>query len=328
MRDAIHERLPHLSKNKTSRACQRRINYILRNPTTLSNVNLFLAEVKGDAQITSKFPIPARGTISREQNENRLKKQFPLLLDILVEKFKRKDEDLESIPENLDTLKKRFVIQVPENHRKEEKFCEPSEIEDIKSSVICNIILSSLCCKNDKYNWAFHLFKVYQQYSDASLRKSLTFLRKARMVSVEKTAKSRSMENQAPPLTSNPYQLSVTFLHRFLSRYQNDLLHNIQKFANKTKLQETVLVPFGSEGGSAALLTSLASTGSIHFKIEIPEQVVILDPQLENEKLSQMMEKYKDIMNEDSGVTTGVVKVSEVLKGVKKDAKKPKNPGE
>ena len=125
VRDVLHDKLPHVSRNKTSRACQRRINYMIKNPTTLSNVNLFLAEVKQDVIVINKFPIPERGEISRDENDKRMKRDFPPLLDILVEKFKRKftsEGDLEKIPEDLDELKQRFLIQIPENHLREEKF--------------------------------------------------------------------------------------------------------------------------------------------------------------------------------------------------------------
>ena len=59
---------------------------MIKNPTTLSNVNLFLAEVKQDVIVINKFPIPERGEISRDENDKRMKRDFPPLLDILVEK--------------------------------------------------------------------------------------------------------------------------------------------------------------------------------------------------------------------------------------------------
>ena len=60
-------------------------------------------------------------------------------------------------------------------------------------------------------------------------------------------------------------------------------------------------------------------------QIEIPEQVVVIDPNVleHNDKLAQMMEKYKDMHNDNS-----IVQMNELVKNVKKDSKKPKNPGE
>ena len=56
VRDLLHSRFPE-SRNKTSRACQRRINYIMKNPTTENNVAIFLEEVRQDATITANFEV-------------------------------------------------------------------------------------------------------------------------------------------------------------------------------------------------------------------------------------------------------------------------------
>lgn len=54
VRDLLHERFPE-ARNKTSRACQRRINYIMKNPTTEDNVAIFLEEVRQDANIVAEY---------------------------------------------------------------------------------------------------------------------------------------------------------------------------------------------------------------------------------------------------------------------------------
>jgi hypothetical protein len=51
VRDAIHRRFPQTSINKTSRACQRRLTYMLKNPTTAANVTLFYADVQQDPEV-------------------------------------------------------------------------------------------------------------------------------------------------------------------------------------------------------------------------------------------------------------------------------------
>ena len=85
------------------------------------------------------------------------------------------------------------------------------------------IFFSSLCCKDDKTNWAFHMYKIYQQYEDNLLRRVLQHLRKSKMISLNKRSKKVGAQEDKIPLNANPYQLSVTFLHKFLSRYQPDV---------------------------------------------------------------------------------------------------------
>ena len=100
----------------------------------------------------------------------------------------------------------------------------------LQASVIWNVILSSLCCKEDKTNWAFHLFKIYQQYEDNLLRRVLVHLRRSKMVSLNKKAKKMNKKEDKIPLNANPYQLSVSFSHKFLSRYQPDVYPSIRGF--------------------------------------------------------------------------------------------------
>ena len=60
-------REPELSKNKTSRACQRRMNYMIKNADTMKNVSVYLSEIKTNAEILKKFPVPKRGEIRHVQ---------------------------------------------------------------------------------------------------------------------------------------------------------------------------------------------------------------------------------------------------------------------
>ena len=53
VRDILHKHFSE-SQNKTSRACQRRLNYMLKNGTTADNVRLFLADVQRDTTVLFK----------------------------------------------------------------------------------------------------------------------------------------------------------------------------------------------------------------------------------------------------------------------------------
>ena len=51
VRDLLHRNFTS-SHNKTSRACQRRLNYVLKNVTTVDNVTLFLADLRQDEAVS------------------------------------------------------------------------------------------------------------------------------------------------------------------------------------------------------------------------------------------------------------------------------------
>ena len=50
VRDFLHAALPE-SRNKTSRACQRRVNYMMRNPTTIYQVETAVEELNQEAEV-------------------------------------------------------------------------------------------------------------------------------------------------------------------------------------------------------------------------------------------------------------------------------------
>ena len=56
VRDILHKHFSE-SQNKTSRACQRRLNYMLKNDTTADNVRLFLADVQRDSTVRKGGPM-------------------------------------------------------------------------------------------------------------------------------------------------------------------------------------------------------------------------------------------------------------------------------
>jgi hypothetical protein len=58
-------------------------------------------------------------------------------------------------------------------------------MDEIQGSVIHSLILSSLNSHLDKSNWAFQMFKIYQQYPDSLLRSTMNKLRTDKMVSSE-----------------------------------------------------------------------------------------------------------------------------------------------
>ena len=222
VRDLLHEHFPE-SKNKTSRACQRRLNYMLKNQSTADNVALFLEDVKQDQNIVSRFNIPQPGVMSKPNNEARLERDFKPLVEILMLKYKddaKKASNRPQLPSTKSEIEKEYNLVFPENsHSKKWRFTEASTVSDVQASVVNALITSSLCSASDKRSWAYQLFKIYQQYPDSLLRGVMATLRSNKMVSLKKHYnKTKLKEGNYCPLSSAPYQLSVTFSHIFLCR--------------------------------------------------------------------------------------------------------------
>ncbi|XP_042863797.1 general transcription factor 3C polypeptide 1-like [Penaeus japonicus] len=155
VRDMLHERFPE-SLNKTSRACQRRINYIMKNPTTEDNVAIFLEEVRQDPGIVADFKSPR-------------------------------------VPRNKKNIERKVYMK------------------------------SSLCSKHDRESYAYQLYLAYQQYPQTLLNAVLTRMRQDQMISYKKCYNRSQVAQTCLPLSTSPFQLSVTYHHVFNFKYQYEI---------------------------------------------------------------------------------------------------------
>ena len=111
----------------------------------MKNVSVYLSEIKTNTEVLRKFPVPKRGEISKEDNDKRLRRDFPPLMQYLINAFKNKSflgESEEKIPEQMNVLREMYDITYPdEDIRNNYDHKEPNDIYDIKASVIWNTIL-------------------------------------------------------------------------------------------------------------------------------------------------------------------------------------------
>ncbi len=114
VRDLLHQHFSE-SLNKTSRACQRRINYMLKNQTTVDNVALFLAELHQDPAVLRDFPVPESGSLGKEENERRLQRDFEPLVNLLLDKYQRRSsgKDALNLPDNIEDIYRQYIIVHP-----------------------------------------------------------------------------------------------------------------------------------------------------------------------------------------------------------------------
>eukprot|EP00092_Neocalanus_flemingeri_P000749 GFUD01000793.1.p1 GENE.GFUD01000793.1~~GFUD01000793.1.p1 ORF type:complete len:1909 (+),score=561.12 GFUD01000793.1:540-5729(+) len=308
VRDLLHQHFPE-SQNKTSRACQRRLNYMLKNQSTADNVALFLEDVKQDVEIVEQFEIPEGGILSKSGNEARLERDFKPLVEMLMKKYKDDPKNSAKklvLPETVAEVEKDYTLVFPTNTSlKKSRFTEPTNITEIQAGVVNALITSSLCSASDKKSWAYQLFKIYQQYPDLLLRNVMSKLRENKMVSLKKHYnKSKVKEGNYLPLSSAPYQLSVTFSHTFLCRYQYDI-YTQSWYLARGLLEESILssddyteIVINQEGGFAATVVGLMAKMKLQFRTEVPEQLVVLDPNMAavDENYVRILQRYKELL--------------------------------
>ena len=282
---------------------------MLKNQSTADNVALFLEDVKQDHEIVEQFQIPEGGLLSKSNNEARLERDFKPLVEMLMQKYKDDPKNAAKkivLPETVEEVEKDYTLVFPPNTSlKKSRFSEPTDIAEIQSGVVNALITSSLCSASDKKSWAYQLFKIYQQYPDILLRKVMSDLRENKMVSLKKHYnKSKVKEGNYLPLSSAPYQLSVTFSHTFLCRYQYDIYTQSWQLARRL-LEESILssddyteIVINQEGGFAATVVGLMAKMKLQFRTEVPEQLVVLDPNMAavDENYVRILQRYKELL--------------------------------
>ena len=267
-------------------------------------------------QITGRFLVPSAGELNRTDNEDRLERDFEPLVDVLVEKYKRRGgpEADTLLPRDIEELNAKFDIVFPVSSTSdaEQPFSDPRDVKDIRGSVVNSLITSSLSSASDKTSYSFQLFKIYQQYPDSLLRSVMNQLRTRKMVSLKKTFKRDLDKRSVVPLSSSPYQLSVSFAHKFLSRYQYDIYEQSWHMVKRLlidgvslgeNLEGTELV-IGQEGGYAAAIVALMARDRISFSTEVPDQLVVLDPNLAavDDQYVRVLQRYKDLLRESGAM--------------------------
>ncbi|KAB7499102.1 General transcription factor 3C polypeptide 1 [Armadillidium nasatum] len=223
VRDLLHSRFPE-SRNKTSKACQRRINYILKNPATEENVAIILEEIKQDEEIANKFK-PAKLSYTLPMLSKLYVNTFKELVNRLVVKYaSNESKDTPDLPDNYSEFQKRFkVIRTSNSLKKGPKLNELTSVDDIDHYVVNALIFSSLCTKQDRESWAYQLYLAYQKYPQKLLNTVLTSIREAKMISYKKYYNRSKYIRTCLPLSTSPFQLSLTFIYMFHMKYTYDI---------------------------------------------------------------------------------------------------------
>lgn len=324
VREVLHSLIPE-SKNKTSRACQRRINYMLKNPVTQRSVSLCLEEVRQDDKIMGRF-----GNIYKQEDggekltiqekETIWHEEFKVLAALLYERYKKISSangsmDDKLIPDTTQELLCEYVIIKPQGSvERVTGFSEVKNITDVLFATVSTIMHSSFSCTMDKQSWSYQLFNIYQQYPDKLLRAVLARSRADLMISLRKSfMRTRVRSGNYLPLSSLPYQLSYRYINLLQTRYQQELYSDCleiykEMLENWQKGDYEVVV---QKGGTAAFLAEFMSAQLINFRLEVPDQVIILDPSVEekDETYVRIVKRYQDILKKykDTDVTSSVL---------------------
>lgn len=305
MRDILHKILPQ-SRDKTSRACQHRINYMMRNHRTKRSVQMCLEEVKQCELVGEKFGALLR----KHQGVSIPTGTLNIAFVELVQYMNRKFLDMipkggsQSLPDSIQEVFSRFERVAP---RKGGKWRDVEVRNDVLMDVVRSVVHSSMACAKDKTSWSWQLFQVYQQYPEQLLRGVIAKMRHDQMISVKKSFIKSPHGAGCVPLSSTPFQLSIHYAHQLQNnRFHYETLLEANAFIRQvSSWVEGEFEVASVDSGAIMLIPTLLETMQVDFHFEHPEEVIILDPSIEKEKYyEEILKRYMELVKDPTVVPT------------------------
>ncbi|XP_078042663.1 general transcription factor 3C polypeptide 1 [Augochlora pura] len=312
-----------VSHNKTSRACQRRLLYMLRRQQNVNIVALGVEEVKQNFFIKKRFN-DIMNKLKEEHKsyefETKVAEVFKSLVAYIIKKY-YDISDVEvkephAMPATLQEFNLLYKVVRPTKPFGNLGFTKDVQnVNDVHSAVINSVIHSAMCCGKDRRSWAYQLFKVYEQYPEMLLRNAMSKIRSDQLVTVKKSQLPTIKKfGHYMPMSSSQYQLSSNYVCKFHTRWSYDLFKEsydvFLKLSSSWYFQSQLSDPNVSSdsymgvkvtpmtGGVIAATYEYITRDQIDFDIEIPDQVIMLDPRLQekDETYFRIAKRYQDVL--------------------------------
>nr|CAC86372.1 transcription factor TFIIICalfa [Chironomus tentans] len=229
IRDILHWRTEK-ALNKTSRACQRRMVYLMKNNKAFREQTfLYIEELRANREFSNKYSNFAE-RLKKLYNQE----QIYLVVKVhLVEMIHRMHqiflkqylsnpldvtcaihEIILDIPSDYKELNMKYKIVNPNANLDDAKFHEPTNVNEIEISILASLIHGAVCSTNDKISNTFFLHETYSKFSDDNLGAAVNLLRRLTIISLNKNHRSKKL---IMPRTISPFHLSNRYASQLMS---------------------------------------------------------------------------------------------------------------
>lgn len=229
IRDILHWRTEK-ALNKTSRACQRRMMYLMKNNKAFREQTfLFLEELRANREFSNKyhnFAERLKKLYNQEQIYLVVKVHLVEMIHRMHQIFLKQyltnsmnetcemHEIVLDIPSDYEELNKKYKIFNPNTNMDDSKFQEPTNVNEIEISILASLIHGAVCSTNDKISNAFFLHETYSKFSDDNLGAAVNLLRRLTLISLNKNHRSKKL---IMPRTISPFHLSNRYASQLMS---------------------------------------------------------------------------------------------------------------
>ncbi|MBN3291836.1 TF3C1 factor, partial [Polypterus senegalus] len=318
VRDVIHSNLEE-SLDKTSMSVGRRARHIMKNPQTLLNFKICVAEVYQDKDLTEKF-------LKRKSNYESPEvcaAEFKEFVEELRKKFSTTDGGFHlEIPDTKEELFRQFrLCSIGGDKIKETKPDVLTSFDDIYSAVLNNLIQSTLAMSDTqmKICQSFQTFYLYRKYREDLLYQVFKECQKKGLVNRRRVNQILGpKKSRALPFAAMSYQLSQSYYRFFTWRFPNTLCAELDRFSEQLKSvgsedkpnnfsfmdkdtvdskTEMMLFPMDAPGGYCLFSLSLFILGFLSVDVAIPEQIVVVDSAMMDNEVTKGL--LKDGMDDE-----------------------------
>ncbi|GFQ94882.1 general transcription factor 3C polypeptide 1 [Trichonephila clavata] len=300
VRDLLHKHVPGVSKDKSSKSCERRIRYMMSNPVTMSNINMFLQEALEDTELVQEFSQPKPPKNKTDEWIN----MFTRVLTKLQEKFASFAFErckMIFIPNSLKEFHGRFNLKYfdekDDTHSFESVFNKPENVEDIKKFVLVTLIFSRLAAMDDDTYTSDSFRTLYQLYPRKALRSVIVHLRKKRIISADKTPYHQSSNKY-----NNPYKFSNMYNFGMLTKFP-------KKNLKESQILLDVLSSAGTEfyvelmgdvpSGYSAAVLSLITTKQLCLHAKLPPQAILFNTSISEEIKTNIVKRMINTLEDE-----------------------------
>ncbi|XP_070683568.1 general transcription factor 3C polypeptide 1 [Pempheris klunzingeri] len=230
VRDLLHAEF-EISMDKTSVAVGRRTRYILKNPQTLLNYRICLAEVYQDKPL---MKLLEEKKPADPNNPEDCVKAFSEYTRLLRQKFCSvlSGSDV-TMPDTKRELFSRFRVSAIENRKQLSGEDALDCTDDIHAIVLHNLIQSTLAMTNSqmKSSRSFQTFHMYSKYNQELLCQVFIQCRKRGLVNRRRVNQPFGpKKNRALPILPMSYQLSQSYYRCFSWRFPHSLCTDSFRF--------------------------------------------------------------------------------------------------
>lgn len=318
IRDILHFRTEK-SLNKTSRACQRRLMYLMKNHKGFrEQTNLYLEELRANREFSQKYNSFAerlKKLYNQEQIYLVIKVHMVEMIHRMHQIFLKQylsnpltcttNEIILKMPDSYEKLNTKYKVINPKLCQDEPKYHEPTNVNEVEISILASLIHGAVCSTNDKISNTFFLQETYSKFSDDNLGAAVNLLRRLSLISLNKNHRNKK---PIMPRSISPFHLSSRYASQLNSIHVPVELYDEYLKAIRDISSENLCYQMKSTNcGWIFMIAELLNKNLISLKSERNERtVVLLDTPMRRktnfEKISEnyLMMKNKKEQDDDN----------------------------